>query len=283
MKRLACYMLTVCVLAVAVPLLGCDSAPNEEIARVIFLDVGQGDCTLIRTQAGDVLIDAGTEDAEQMLCRRLEDLGVTELALAVFTHPDEDHIGGADGVLKRIPTEKIWLPQIAQSVENESYRRLLSTAEATDVEIQYVLAGEGCFLGDVRLFALAPLRADETDSNESSIVLKLVCGAATAILTGDVGERTERELIACYGAEQLSCSLYKAGHHGSSTSSCREFLEALTPTWAIVCCGLDNPYGHPHGEVLDRMEDQGIVVYRTDLLGEIAFTCDGKRFVPMRD
>lgn len=283
MKRLLSLLLIGCILLATGLLAACDDAPNGEIARITFLDVGQGDCVLIRTTWGNILIDAGTEDAEEMLVRRLEDLGVETLELAVFTHPDEDHVGGADGVLKRIPTKRIWLPQTAKTVENESYAQLLSVANSRGIAVEYVQAGELLRLGEVRLFTLAPLRESTTDSNEGSIVLKLICGRATALFTGDVGEKTEKELVACYGASQLSCSLYKVGHHGSSTSTSDALLEAMRPTWAVVCCGLDNPYGHPHGEVLERLAEKGITVYRTDLSGEISFSCDGERFALMED
>lgn len=245
--------------------------------RLYFLDVGQGDCMLLRTRGGDVLIDSGTEASQQTLCLRLEQLGVTELTLAVITHADEDHMGGADGVLSAFPTRELWVN--GDLTESESALRLSEVLQDTDTAVMNVCAGKSCVVGDVTVSVLSPFTSDGDSGNESSIVVKLHCGEIDAILTGDAGVEQERMLVERYGADQLACALYKVGHHGSTTSSSAEFLAAMRPQYAVISCGAGNSYGHPMGEVLVRLEDAGAEVLRTDLLGEIVFESDGKTLV----
>lgn len=278
MKRIhfGIFFLLLCFLLCA-----CRGEEPSPALRIHFFDVGQGDSVLLRTTEGDILIDAGTEDAQGLLCLRLEQLGVTELALAVFTHPDEDHIGGADGVLAQFPTKEIWLN--GSPMTNDAARRMLAVADQTDVAIHTVRTGEIRHFGDAVISVLAPLQNVTEAGNEGSIVLKVHCGEIDAILTGDAGSEQEDALVAAYGKTQLACDLYKVGHHGSNTSNSEIFVQTLQPSYAVISCGAANSYGHPFGEVLARLEDVGATVLRTDLLGEIVFETDGKTltYVPL--
>lgn len=250
---------------------------SEPLLEVVFLDVGQGDSILLRVPSGDILIDAGTEESQQTLCKKLRAYGVTELLLAIFTHPDEDHIGGADGVLSEFPTREIWVPP--NDATNEAYLALVAAAEEANSALRYVTAGELRKIDDVVLFTLSPMDTVFGDSNESSIVLKVTCGETSALFMGDAGEKTESAMLDAYGAVHLRCDLYKVGHHGSATSSSQRFLEDIDPEWAVISCGEENPFGHPHGEVLKRLGKIGITVLRTDLLGDVVFASDGERFL----
>lgn len=271
---------TVCLLAFCLLFLSSDrnaskieselGSPSLEIR---FLDVGQGDCTLLRTPEGDILIDAGTEDCQERLCLRLKQLGVEELVLAVFTHNDEDHIGGADGLLSQIPTREIWVSDT--EIENESAQLLFRTAEEQGIKVHSARASEIRHLGSVTLSILHPFPFREVEGNEGSLVLKLHYQGLNLIFTGDIGSDQEREIVEHYGKTQLDCDLLKVAHHGSNTSSSELFLQALTPQYAVIGCGTGNSYGHPMGEVLTRLETHGATVLRTDLEGEIIFTWDG--------
>ena len=269
MKRFAIILL---VLLTIILLLGCDNSDGQPFL-IYFLDVGQGDAILVRTAEGDVLIDAGTEESQETLCLRLEQLGVTELRLAVFTHADSDHMGGADGVLERVSVKEIWLSDALDT--SESALRLAQTLKTTDAEVNYVRHGVSMELGDAWISVLYPLAEDGADGNENSIVLKLHYGEIDVLFTGDAGAEQEKRLLETYGTSQLACDLYKVGHHGSNTSSSKEFLEAIRPRYAVISCGASNSYGHPTGEVLARLEGVGAEVLRTDLVGEIVFETDG--------
>ena len=270
MKRVCILLLS---LALLLSLCACRDA-EEVPLRIFFLDVGQGDAMLVRTADGDLLIDAGTEESQETLCLRLEQLGVTELLLAVFTHADGDHMGGADGVLERFPTKEIWVSE--ELTESESARRLASVLETTDTVVTRVRSGMILRVGEVVLSVLYPFAEEDRGGNENSIVLKLHYKNFDAILMGDAGEKQEKQILDTYGASQLACDLYKVGHHGSNTSSSAEFLAAVKPIYAIIGCGAANSYGHPTGEVLERLTATGAEVLRTDLLGELAFETDGE-------
>ena len=271
---------TLCAVILLIFLLSAcgDSRQNRNV-RFYFLDVGQGDSLLIRTPDGDILVDASDEAAQALLCLRLEQLGVKSLRLAVFTHPDEDHIGGADGVLARFPTEEIWISRAP--MENEAAQLLLQTAERCGSTVTLVQAGDLGQVGEVALSVLAPIGDVSDGGNEGSIVMRVQYGETAALLMGDADAEAEEDLIARYGSTQLACDLLKVGHHGSNTSSTPSFLQSAHPTYAVISCGAGNSYGHPTGEVLQKLRDAGIEVFRTDLLGEIAFQSDGTVIKPI--
>lgn len=250
------------------------SMGNGSLLEVRFLDVGQGDASLLRTPAGDILIDAGTEESQERLCLGLKALGVNELLLAIFTHNDEDHIGGADGVLSSFSVHEVWVSDT--TANNESAERLLRTVREREIELRTVRAGEIAFLGELTLSVLYPFPFQNAEGNEGSLVLKVNFGETNLIFAGDIGVEQEREIVKRYGRSQLKCDLLKVGHHGSNTSTSELFLETLTPQYAVIGVGAGNSYGHPMGEVLTRLEQRGITTFRTDLLGEIAFVSDGK-------
>lgn len=253
--------------------MSCGEKTQHEL-EIFVLDVGQGDAILLRTREGDVLIDAGPESAQEALCYRLEELGVERLKLAVFTHSDEDHVGGADGVLRSFPTESVWIGSYFE--QNESSQMLFEAAYETDANVVRVNDGTHLELGTVSIFVLFPFAlVEEASSNDQSIVLSVTCGSVRALFMGDVSEKNERALLERYPTPQLNCALLKVAHHGSETSSCAEFVEATSPQYAVIGCGRGNAYGHPHGIVLERLEAVGARILRTDLHGDIAFYTDG--------
>ena len=249
-------------------------ADTDVKLRLCFLDVGQGDATLIRTVAGDILIDTGTEDSQEALCLRLGELGVERLSLLVLTHFDEDHAGGADGVLRQLAVDEIWINDSPSA--NESVTELYGALTDSGTVVTVVEKGMQRRVGDLLLTVLAPLYSGIEDGNEGSIVLKLSCGEISALLMGDVGVKTEEALVAQYSGAQLRCQLLKVGHHGSNTSTGSAFLEAARPQYAVISCGVGNEFGHPHGQPLQRLRKVGATVLRTDLLGEIIFVSDGE-------
>lgn len=266
------------VLLALVLLLFCVSCGGEELddpaLEMRFLDVGQGDATLLRTSAGDILVDAGSDASEEGLCLRLAQLGVVSLELAIFTHSDEDHIGGADGVLRAFPTRTVWLNPFFG--ENECVTRLMDAATETGAQVERVQSGVSRTIGRTVMTVFSPYGSMEgANENDRSTVLKLVCGEVSTLLMGDVGEYTEELLFKAYDPTQFSCDLLKVGHHGSSGSTGAAFISAARPRYAVISCEKGNAYGHPHGEVLARLETVGTEILRTDLSGEVVFCTDG--------
>lgn len=245
---------------------------DKALCRIYFLDVGQGDCTLIRTRWGDILIDAGPESAQEALCLRLKQLGVKEIALAVFTHPDEDHIGGADGILEQISVKEVWLPM--REMDNPSAARMEQAIENCGAVRKNVRAGEVLTIGEVAVSTLAPLGNATTDPNDNSIVLRVTCGDVSMLFMGDASAKIEQKMINYYSKEHLEADLYKVGHHGSSTSNTVPFLEIVNPTYAVICASIDNSYGHPHGVVVERLQNIGAIVLVTATDGEVVLECN---------
>ena len=182
MKRLclAILLTLVCIFCFA----SCaEGKYNGELIEIRFLDVGQADAILLRTPEGDVLIDAGSEESQDTLCARLDQLGVKELLLAVFTHADEDHIGGADGILQAFPVREIWFN--GSEGDNESAKRLFDCFQEGETEVRAVCEGEILRIGEVSITVLHPFHLISAVGNEDSIVLKVSCGEFDMLLTGD--------------------------------------------------------------------------------------------------
>ncbi len=245
---------------------------EDALCRIYFLDVGQGDCTLIRTREGDILIDAGPEAAQDALCLRLKQLGVKEITLAIFTHPDEDHVGGADGVLAQIPVREIWLP--TREMDNPLAARMEQAIVENGSVRKTIRAGEVLTVGDVAVATLAPLGDATSDPNDNSIVVRVTCGDVNMLFMGDASAKVEQKLVQTYGKAHLSAELYKVGHHGSSTSNAEAFLAVVKPTYAVICSSIDNSYGHPHGVVVERLQNIGATVLMTATDGEVVLECN---------
>ncbi|MBQ4140883.1 MAG: MBL fold metallo-hydrolase [Clostridia bacterium] len=248
-----------------------------------FIDVCQGDATLIRTPEGDILIDTGENSAEEDLKNYLDICGVDVLQYAVFTHPDSDHIGGADMVLAEYEVLNVIKPDFEK--DTQVYKRMMEGIEAEGCKVYNALPGETYSLGEFDMFVLGPDPESQSkfgiklDSNNSSIVIRATWGSTTALLTGDAEEPEEKSIMMTYTAADLGSMLLKVGHHGSRTSSTEGWLAAVNPKIAVISCGLDNKYGHPHAEVLAKLEAYvGDKIYRTDKLGNIVFVTDGKAF-----
>lgn len=271
-KRIICFIFTLVFICASFP--ACTPAVMSDgaLCRIYFLDVGQGDCTLIRTREGDILIDAGPESAQDALCLRLKQLGVKEIALAIFTHPDEDHVGGADGVLTQIPVREVWLP--VREMDNPSAARMEKVIEETGTARKNVRAGAALRVGDVVVATLAPFGNATNDPNDSSIVARVTCGDIGMLFMGDASAKVEQKLVETYGKTHLTAQLYKVGHHGSSTSNTEDFLEVVKPTYAVICSSIDNSYGHPHGVVVERLQTIGANVLLTATDGEVVLECN---------
>ena len=244
-----------------------------------FIDVGQGDATLIRTPEGDILIDAGENSAEEDLKNYLDLCGVDVLYYAIFTHPDSDHIGGADMVLEEYDVLNVIKPDFEKTTK--VYTAMMDAIAAEGCKVYNALPGETYSLGEFDMFVFGPdPKNKELDSNNSSIVIKATWGKTTAMLTGDAEKPAEESILRTYSGAELGSMLLKMGHHGSRTSSTEAWLAAVRPTIAIISCGRDNSYGHPHAEALARIKPYvGENIYRTDLLGSIVFISNGEVFI----
>ena len=242
--------------------------------RVTFIDVGQGDSALVISPSGKtMLIDCGEETAEDAVQQALCQNGVTKIDVLVGTHPHSDHIGSMSYLVDDYEIGKVYLPQASSNTK--TYERLLTSIQEKGLKVSVAKAGvEIPFDEQVSAVFVGPCGSEYGDLNDASAVLRLEFGGTSFLFTGDAEASAEEDILAQYG-DDLQSDVLKAGHHGSRTSSSQEFLEAVQPQYVIISCGEGNDYGHPHAEALQRFEQIGAQVYRTDLLGSIEIISDG--------
>ena len=237
-----------------------------------FIDVGQGDSTLIVTEDAAVLIDAGPTDAAETTARYIR--GYTDtIDYMILTHPHEDHIGGAVKIINSLEVKNVIMTDASNDVV--TFSRLIGVIEDSGVRVIEAQVGNTYDVGGIGLRILAPL-ADLDDFNEYSVVTRVEYENVSAIVTGDAESGSEELMLETYTSGELDADILKLGHHGSNTSSTSEFLAAVSPRWAIASCGQDNSYGHPHQQTLERARELGIPVLRTDEMGTIIFATDGE-------
>ena len=192
--------------------------------------------------------------------------------MAVFTHPDEDHVGGADGILEAFSVKEVWLP--LREMDNPSAARMEDAIQKSGATRKNIKAGDRIALGDVVVMSLAPFGDATADSNDNSIVLRVACGDVGMLFMGDASTKVEQKLMQGYTPSIISADLYKVGHHGSSTSNTEAFLAAVNPKYAVICSSIDNSYGHPHGVVVERLQNIGAIVLMTATDGEVVLECN---------
>ena len=257
-----------------------NSSVSLDKAQIYYLDVGQGDSELIRLPTGEnILIDAGLKSGSDQLTAYLKELGVDKIDILIATHPHADHIGGMEKVIENFEIGEIYMPKIAddQIPTTATYTKLLEAIQAKGMKINQAKAGTTIFSNDnAALEILAPNNTEYKDLNNYSIVTKLTYGNNRFLFTGDAEKESENEMLS--KGYDLSCDILKLGHHGSSTSTTNQFLTAASPSAAIISCGKDNDYGHPHQETMDKINSSHITVYRTDLDGTILAETDGTTY-----
>lgn len=257
------------------------SQNKTENLEVYFLDVGQADCILIRQSQNNMLIDAGKEITGERLVSYLKSLGIEKFSYIVGTHPHEDHIGGLSKIIDAFEIEKIFMPNVVTTTttfENvldavAKKKNFMTKAENSltkkNLSLSIPIVGDKFSMGDCQ-FTVVSVGNDENDVNSSSIVLKLQFGEKAFLFTGDATVETEKRML----DKDIRADVLKVGHHGSSGSSSRDFLNKVQPSDAVISVGANNNYRHPSSKILDRLSNMGINIYRTDKLGTILATCD---------
>lgn len=240
--------------------------------EVSYLDVGQGDATLITKGNFHMLIDAGKNEKGDMVVQYLKDAGVDKLDILVGTHPDSDHIGGLDCVIDAVAVDTLYMPDTEK--DTKTYRDVKTSMKRKNLSAGMPEIGkEYTYDGNVLVRFLAPAK-NYADANGNSLVVQLAYGKNRFLFMGDAEEEVEKDILAA--GYDLECDVLKLGHHGSYTATSSAFLQKADPVYGVISCGKGNSYGHPHAETLAKLEDEDVQVYRTDRMGTVRAVSDGK-------
>lgn len=253
-----------------------EKIPDSADFQVHFIDVGQGDAVLIRSDGYNILIDAGENDKGQTVVSYLKKQGIQKLDMVIATHPHSDHIGGLDVVIDNLDVKQVLMPKLKKSVvpTTKTYRDFLSSIKNKGLTATVSKPGQIYTFGNGKLTVIGPVK-DYDDLNNTSLVARFDYGSKSIMLTGDMERISEKDILSS-GAD-VSADILKLGHHGSSTSNSDAFFKAVNPSFCVACCGEDNDYGHPHKETLARVKKYGVELYRTDYQGSVVFSMqDGK-------
>ena len=237
---------------------------------VTYLDVGQGDCTLLQCDGQVMLIDAAEGNQANKITAYLKQHGVTVIDYLVCTHAHADHCGGMRAVIAAFPVRTLYSSVTSSS--NGAFQRVMRAAETANLAITVPNVGDTFSLGSATVTVLGPQK-HYSDVNNQSLILRVDYGSNAFLFTGDAEYESETDVLDA--GEDVRCDVIKAGHHGSRTSTGYRLLYEAQPKYAVISCGADNEYGHPHDDTLSRLRDADVTVYRTDLNGTIVCRSDG--------
>ena len=242
-----------------------------EKLTVHFLDVGQADCALLECGGEYMLIDGGNIGDGRMVIAYLQELGVEELKAVVCTHAHEDHVGGLPSVLAVYPVKQVFAP--TKTYASKVFDDFLYYTDQQRLEVTIPAPGDEMTLGQAQITVLGPLKS-YAETNDTSIVMKVVFGETSFLFTGDMEVLAENDLLE--NGTDLKADVLKVGHHGSDTSTGYRFLYEVDPTYAVISVGEGNKYGHPNDITLSRLNDAECTIFRTDHLGTVVAVSDGK-------
>lgn len=249
---------------------------NSSKFTVHYIDIGQGDSELIQVNGKNLLIDAGPTENTDKLLSYLKSINIKKLDYVIATHPDEDHIGGMSTVISTYPINKFYAPK--KIVSTKTFENMVKELKIKKMKINVPKPGMQLDLGkNTKAEILAPNSNNYEDTNNYSIVLKLSYGNTSFLFTGDAEKLSEGEILD--KNYDISADVLKIGHHGSSSSTSDKFLDKISPKIAVISCGANNKYGHPHKETLKKLKDRNIRIYRTDIDGTIILVSDGKNII----
>lgn len=260
----------------------CGPKPYVELAEgessVSFIDVGQGDCELIRTANRNVLIDSGDSGMAGRVINFMRYLGITKLDMIIVTHPHDDHYAEMTDIIERFAVGQFIMPSLPENMipNDYYYKRLMGMLENRGIPVRYIKAGESFILEEnCRIDILSPIYDDYEEMNNFSIVARFVHGERSFLFTGDLERMGELDLIE--SGVEIKSDVLKLPHHGSANSSSEEFLTAVSPEIAVASAGSDNYFRHPRAAVFYRLRDAGCsTTYSTANNGNVVIVTNGK-------
>jgi len=250
--------------------------------KIYFIDVGQGDsCLIITPNNKKILIDGGEGEPEVLLSYLL-DRKIKTLEYIMISHFDSDHCNGLIEVIKNLNVKNILISK--QAYFCDEYKNIANIINLKKIKVTFVKQGDNLNIDKNVKFHIfyPPGELEYDDLNNNSIVAKLTYNSFSILFTGDI-EKSEQDLLDKYKRGELKSDILKIAHHGSKTSSSKEFLEAVKPKIALIGVDQNNTFGHPNNKVLERLEDINCKIYRTDKMGEIEIRVNKKGRILKRE
>lgn len=281
-KKISALALVLCLLLCACDinrlLNNTDKGEYAGLLCVRYVDVGQANCSIITFPDGkNMIIDGGDVATKEDVGEYIKSLGITNFDYMVATHPHADHIGGLDEILDNFSVKTLYMPQISENdmPTTRVYENFITAISKNGCDVIRAKSDVQIYSDDnLCVECLAPYGTDYGNLNNYSAVIKITYGNTSFLFTGDSEKEPEEEL--CEKSDNLSSTVLLVGHHGSSTATTKEFLDAVDPEYAVISVGKDNSYGHPSSTVLNRLEEKEITVYRTDTDGTVTAVSDAK-------
>ena len=252
-----------------------DYGPSDSYLGIEVLDVGQGLSVVITTEAGTALYDGGPRTSSSKVVSYLKSTGVQKLDYVIASHYDEDHLNGLIGAIHALDVGTVIAPNY--TTDTNVYTSFMRAVEEKGLTVTYAEAGASYTLGSAVIQIMMPLMPTYQDENDYSVVVKVTSAGRSILIMGDCTTLGEGDML--LAQEDVNSDILVLGHHGSGSSTSQVFLDAVSPSIAVVSCGYDNTYGHPDQSVMDRLAAAGILLYRTDLQGDVhLFTQNGSEW-----
>lgn len=251
---------------------------QEYDAQIHFIDVGEGDCSLIISDESTVLIDGGENNKGDVVLEYLESLNIDKLDMLIATHPHSDHIGGLDTVINAIEVSSLIMPELPDEIvpSTKTYTDFLTAIDENNVPASYAAAGDEFVFGKGVFTIVSPQEnAEFDDLNNCSLVVMFSYDGVDVLFTGDMEK--EAETAALEGKIALKADILKVAHHGSKTSTSADFYNEVNPDFCIISLGEDNQYGFPHEKTLTTIAKNGAKVYRTDKDGSVCISINNSQ------
>lgn len=271
-KKILYILVVAFTILIVIDLFSDSSEPQEPQEEMVvhYIDVDQGDATLLIGPDFTILIDAGRHDRNDVI-PYLKSVGIDTIDLFILTHPHADHIGQADKVLNEYKVSEVWAS--GNEHTSRTFERVIDAIVESGASYVEPKAGEQYQIGAAEITILHPDEQLSGDLNDDSLSMKIDYGGVRFIFTGDAEQGAEKKML--QSKLSLKAQILHVGHHGSRTSSSQAFLDAVKPQIAIYSAGADNSYGHPHDEVIQRLKDMNITIYGTDTHGTVIVKTDG--------
>lgn len=288
MKKNLSVLLSILIIFTTTLFYGCSNNPNlqkpasttvsQDNLLVHYIDVGQGDSILVQVNNKNLLIDAGPKDSQDKLMDYLKSQRIQNLDYVITTHPHEDHIGGMAEIIKNFNIGKFYAPKVTSNTK--TFQNMMSELKNKNLKVRVIKAGMGndINLGEnTKVEVFSPVSEKYSDLNDYSPIMKITYGKTSFLFTGDAGKLVEKEVL--QKGYDVKADVLKLGHHGSTTSTGKDFLSRVNPKTGVISVGVNNDYGHPHKETLQLLQQANIKVYRTDKDGTIVLSSNGVKII----